>query len=406
MEPSARTNREARVFTQEASPAAREHVPPSRFVSHSPRPFDVVVIGAGQAGLSVGYQLRGRGLRMATFDANARIGDSWRKRWESLRLFTPASLDGLEGMPFPGPPHSFPTKNEMGDYLEAYAAKMDLPVQTGVQVTRLWRRGDLYVLATTRGEVVARQVVVAMASYQRARVPPFAAGLRSDIVQLHSSQYTNPAQLADGPVLIVGAGNSGAEIARELSAAGRTVWLAGRDTGAVPFRIEGLLARWLLVWLVLRVVFHRILTVRTPLGRRVRPSVLTRGGALIRVKGRDLLRAGVRRVRRVEGTRDGLPVLADGRTLDVNNVVWCTGFDPGFTWIELPIFDDRGEPRHHEGIVQSAPGLYFVGLHFLFAMSSTMIHGVGRDARRIARALLEHRAAAGARAKDVSGAAA
>ncbi len=348
--------------------------------------YDVIVIGGGQAGLSVGYYLARRGLRFVILDACARIGDSWRSRWDSLRLFTPARFDALVGLPFPAPPDSFPTKDQMGDYLERYAAHFRLPVRSGVRVERLFMRDGRYVVRAGELELQADQVVVAMASYQQRRVPAFAAQLRPDIAQLHSSQYRNPAQLRPGAVLLAGAGNSGAEIAVELASAHPT-WLAGRDTGHVPFRISSWLGRTLLVRLVLRVLFHRVMTVRTPIGRKLRANALAHGGPLIRTRPQELAAAGVQRAPRVEGVRDGLPLLEDGRTLEVSNVVWCTGFDPGFSWIELPIFDAHGEPLHDSGVAMRAPGLYFVGLHFLYAMSSTMIHGVGRDAERIVDAL-------------------
>ncbi len=352
---------------------------------------ETVVIGAGQAGLSVGHHLARLGRRFVILDANARIGDAWRNRWDSLRLFTPARYCGLAGMPFPAPPHSFPTKNEFADYLEAYAAHFNLPVRTGVKVDRVSRDTDRYVVTAGDRRVEAAHVVVAMSNYQSPRVPAFARDLAPGIVQLHSSAYRNPGQLREGDVLLVGAGNSGAEIAMELSRSHRT-FVSGRDTGHVPFRIEGRLGR-LLVPVVLRLLFHRVLTVATPMGRKARPKVLTQGGPLVRTKPRDLAKAGVERVGRVAGVRGGLPVLEDGRVLTVGSVVWCTGFDPGFSWIDLPIFDERGEPRHERGSVASEPGLYFVGLHFLYAFSSAMIHGVARDAERIA-ALIDARARA------------
>jgi putative flavoprotein involved in K+ transport len=157
--------------------------------------------------------------------------------------------------------------------------------------------------------------------------------------------------------------------------------------GHVPFRVDGQIARFVLGRLVLRVLFHRVLTVATPMGRRMRPKVLHIGGPLVRTKPRDLDAAGVERLPRVVGTRNGLPLLEDGRVLDVATVVWCTGFHPGFSWIDLPVFDAHGEPRHESGVVGSEPGLFFVGLHFLYAFSSTMIHGVGRDAERIAKSV-------------------
>lgn len=345
-----------------------------------------VVVGAGQSGLSVGYHLRRLGLPFVILDANARVGDSWRSRWDSLRLFTPAKFDGLAGMRFPAPPNVFPTKDEMADYLERYAGRFDLPVRNGMRVGRVARDGSRYLVSAGDRTFEAEHVVIAMATYQAPRVPSFAAELDPDIVQLHSKDYRSPAQLQPGGVLVAGAGNSGSEIAMELSRHHRT-WMAGRDTGHIPFRIDGLASRAVLGRLVLRGLFHRVLTVRTPMGRKVRPKVIAQGGPLIRVKPASLAAAGVERVLRVTGVRDGQPVLADGRVLDVANVVWCTGFHPGFSWIDLPVFDERNEPTHESGIVPGEPGLYFVGLHFLHAMSSTMIHGVARDAERVARAI-------------------
>jgi putative flavoprotein involved in K+ transport len=345
--------------------------------------INTVVIGGGQAGLSVGHHLQRRGVAFVILDANERVGDVWRKRWDSLRVFTPARYSSLDGMPFPAPSYSFPTKDAMGDYLEQYARHFALPVRCGVRVERLSRLGERFLVVAGDQQFEADNVVVAMANYQRPRVPAFAKDLNPQIVQLHSLDYRNPAQLQPGGVLIVGAGNSGAEIALDVAHEHET-WVAGRDTGHVPFRVDGLPARLLLIRLVLRVVFHRILTVRTPMGRKARARMLHVGGTLVRTKPRDLIAAGIKRVPRVARIENGLPVLEDGRVLDVANVVWCTGFHPGFSWIDLPVFEPDGEPQHEEGIVASEPGLYFVGLHFLSAMSSVMIHGVGRDAARIA----------------------
>jgi putative flavoprotein involved in K+ transport len=358
-----------------------------------------VVIGGGQSGLSVGYHLARRGLPFVILDANSRVGDAWRHRWDSLRLFTPARFNGLDGWPFPAAPDVFPTKDEMADYLESYAARFSLPVRNGTRVTKLSRRGGAFIVDTNAGGIEAEQVVVAMATYQAPSVPAFARGLDPAIVQIHSREYRNPGQLRPGGVLLAGAGNSGAEIAIEVARTHRT-WMSGRDVGQVPFRIGSWIGRHLLAPIVLRVVFHRILTVNTPLGRKVRPGVLSRGGPLIRTRRGDLLSAGVERVARVSGVSDGQPVLANGRVLkDVANVIWCTGYHADLEWIDLPVFDEHGEPRHERGLVPGEPGLYFVGLHFLYAFSSTMIHGVGRDASRVVDAIVK-RAAESARTED------
>jgi putative flavoprotein involved in K+ transport len=344
--------------------------------------FETIVIGGGQAGLSVGYQLSLRNQRFVILDASERIGDSWRKRWDSLRLFSPARFDGLADMPFPASPHYFPTKDEMADFLESYAHTFNLPVRNGKRVECVTREANTYVVRTADEVLTADNVVVAMANYQQPKVPSFASELSPDIVQIHSSEYRRPGQLQPGGVLVVGAGNSGAEISIEL-VRNRPVWLAGRDVGEIPFDIDGFLGRLFLMRLVLRGLFHRVLTVRTPMGKKIRPHVIRQGGPLIRTKRRHLSDAGVQFVPRVAGVHDGQPELDDGTVLDVENVIWCTGFHYGFSWIDLPVHGEH-EPQHERGVVSSHPGLYFVGLEFLYALSSIMVHGLERDAERIA----------------------
>jgi len=341
-----------------------------------------LVIGAGQAGLAVGYELARRQRPFLIVDAADRVGAAWRERWSSLRLFTPARYDGLPGLPFPGPAHAFPTKDEMADYLEAYARHFDLPIRTGVRVERLSRAGERFVAETATGRIEADAVVVAMSDHQAARVPPFAPQLDPAVRQLHSHAYRDPTQLREGPVLVVGAGNSGAEIAIEVASSHPTS-LAGRGTGHLPFAIDGNLGRRVLAPLVLRGVFHRLLTGGTPLGRAVRPQFLSRGGPLIRLKPRDIAAAGIERVPRVVDVVDGRPRLEDGRVLAPTNVIWCTGFHGGLDWIDLPVLDATGRPRHRRGLALDVPGLAFVGQTFLHAASSTMIHGVARDAEHV-----------------------
>jgi putative flavoprotein involved in K+ transport len=343
---------------------------------------DTLVIGGGQAGLSVSYHLRRLGVEHLVLDGSARIGDAWRGRWDSLQLFTPRRYDGLDGMSMPGDPAGSPSKDEMADYLEGYAARFELPVLTGHRVTALSRDGDAFIVETAAGTFRAGQVVVAMSNYQRPRIPAFASELDARIRQLHAAAYRSPEQLLPGRVLLVGAGNSGAEIAKEIAAEHEVV-LAGPSTGEVPGSYSGFLNRHVLVHLINGLVFPHLMSVNTPMGRRARPRIMTHGVPLIRVKSRDLARLGVVRTQRVTGAQDGVPVV-DGAPTEVSNIIWCSGYDPGFDWIRMPILDDRGEPRHDRGVVPDEPGLYFVGLHFLTSMASAMVHGVGRDAARIA----------------------
>jgi putative flavoprotein involved in K+ transport len=340
-----------------------------------------IVIGGGQAGLAVGYHLARRGLPFLILDAHPRVGDAWRKRWDSLRLFSPARYDALPGMKFPAPAGAYPSKDQMADYLEAYARRWGLPVRTGVRVDGLTREGERFVVTAGPRRFEADEVVVAMANYQRPRVPPFAKALDPGIVQIHAHDYRNPGQLREGGVLVVGVGNSGADIAMEVGRTHQTL-LSGKESGVMPFQLENPFYRHGMVR-VMRFIGHRVLNVRTPIGRKVRPKLLHGAAPLIRVKPRDLVAAGIERVAKVEGARDGRPLLADGRVLDVTNVIWCTGFDPGFSWIRLPVFEDGGDPVHRSGVVPGMLGLYFVGLQFLHAMTSATVNGVGRDAERI-----------------------
>ena len=352
-----------------------------------PERVDTVVIGAGQAGLSVGYHLARRGQKPVILETNERVGDSWRARWDSLKLFSPGRFDGLDGLPFPGDKHAFPTKDAMGDYLESYARHFKLDVRTDSKVTSLRREDGEYVVQARSKTFIAANVVIAMASYQKPRVPEMASSLDRSIVQMHSSDYRNLRQLRPGGVLIVGAGNSGSEIAMEVIRGGHDTWISGRHPGHVPWNIRSGVARHLILRPLFRFVFHRVLTMGTPIGRKARPGMITKGGPLIRVKPNEMTAAGIHRVGRTVAVRDGKPVLDNGEVLDVANVIWSTGYHAGHDWVELPIFDNDGEPHQTRGVVDSEPGLYFVGLHFLYAMSSSMIHGVGRDADYVANVI-------------------
>ena len=343
--------------------------------------FETIVIGGSQAGLSAGYHLQRAGRSFVILDANERVGDAWRNRYDSLRLFTPARYVGLPGWRFPASGSATPTKDEMADYLEAYADRFSLPVRTGVRVDRIWREGNTYVVEARETRFETANVIVATGAHQEARVPAMARELDPSIVQLHSSAYRNPAQLRDGGVLVVGAGNSGGDISIEVVRTHPT-WLSGPDRGHVPVDIDTGFARHV-VFPVIRFIALHVLTQRTPFGRRARAKSASRGDPLVRVKPKQLLAAGVERVPKAIAAQGGNPLLEDGRVLEVTNVIWCTGFRHDLSLIDLPIFGEDGAPAHERGVVSSEPGLYFVGLPFQYSAASDVLPGVGRDARYV-----------------------
>lgn len=338
--------------------------------------LDAVVIGAGQAGLAAGYHLAAAKLRFEILEQSPRVGEGWRCRWDSLRLFTPAQHDGLPGLPFPAPRNTYPGKEKFAAYLENYAAHFDLPVRTGIRVDGIVAAGSGFAVLTGDGTVRARNVIVAAGANVLPRIPDSAAGLDPAISQLHSSQYRGPADVQDGTVLVVGAGTSGAEIALELSA-GHQVLLSGRPTPHIPdplLRYAGG-AYWRFI--------HSVLTLRTPVGRKVAATFHQRGAPLIRISPRDLDRAGVVRMPRFTGTAAGRPVFDGGATADVRTVIWATGYRPDLDWVHGPGRAPSGWPQTERGVVPGVPGLYFVGMPFQYALTSGLIGGVGRDAAHV-----------------------
>ena len=355
--------------------------------------YETVVIGGGQAGLATGYFLKRHGRQFVILDRGERVGDSWRGRWDSLRLYSPASRDGLPGMDFPAPRASYPTAGEMADYLETYSAGHELPVRNGVSVTSLTTEDGHYVVNAGESRVLAENVVIATGVFRRPRVPTFAGELDPGITQIHSSDYRNPSQLNDGPVLVVGASHSGSDIAHEAAAAGYRVVLCGPDTGQLPAPVETRRGRVLFRGLFL--VGTHVLTVDTPIGRRMRPGIRRGGAPLLRYRRKELAAAGVERVlARMCGVEAGQPLLDDGRVLNARNVIWCTGFRPDYSWIRLPMeIGEDGYPEQYRGVVAGSPGLYVVGLPFQHSFASMLIGGMGRDAERVARHIATVRAA-------------
>ncbi len=347
--------------------------------------IETLIIGAGQAGLSTGYHLQQLGRPFLIVDGHERIGDNWRHQWDTLKLYSPAKYDGLPGLPFPAPPWSFPGKEQVADYLESYALHSDLPVRMSTRVQRLGpRAGGGFTASLGEDTITCDNVVVATGTFGRTpNVPAFARDLDPSVLQLHSSDYRRPDQLAPGRVLVVGASHSGCDIAYE-AAEHRPTTLAGRDCGQIPIRWGSRALRY--TFPVLAFAWRHVVTRRTPIGRKEMAEIRHHGGPMLRVKRDDLQRRGVERVtNRVTGVSEGRPVLDDGRVVDASSVVWCTGFRQVFDWIELPVFGEDGYPREYRGVVDEVPGLFFCGLSFQYAFSSMVFLGVGRDAEYVAR---------------------
>jgi putative flavoprotein involved in K+ transport len=350
--------------------------------------IETVIIGAGQAGLSTGYYLQRHDRPFVILDGAGRVGDQWRQQWDTLKLYSPTKYDSLPGLPFPGDPWSFPSKDQVADYLEQYATHFKLPIRFHTRVESLDSDGDEgYVVTTNQGIYRCQNVVVCTGTFGRTpNVPEFASDLDPSILQLHSSEYRRPGQLREGPILVVGGSHSGTDIAYETAQTRPTI-LAGRDCGQIPFRIESRRARMVFPMLVF--AWRHILTRRTPIGRKEMQSIRFHGGPMIRVKRSDLAARGVQRItEQVTGVADGRPVIA-GKQYDVANVVWATGFRQVFGWIHLPVLGEDGWPVEYRGVVKNAPGLFFCGLSFQFGFSSMVLPGVGRDAEFVAGEIAE-----------------
>lgn len=355
---------------------------PSTARSARPTSVDTVVIGGGQAGLAAGYHLTRTARSFVILDAHQRIGDCWRQRYDSLRLFSLPQYASLPGWSIPT--RGFATRDQFADYLEAYARRFELPVRSGERVSSVVQEGDRFLITSATGSFLADNVIVATGAHQRPVVPELAADLDPAIRQLTATTYRNPGQFASGPVLVVGAANSGTDIALDAAGAGHDVLLAGRHPGQVPVDIDGPAGR-LVVPLVM-FVHRNVLTMRTPMGRRAKTELESHGVGLVRNKLADLKVAGVDRIGRIERVVDGRPACEDGRPLEVGTVVWCTGSSADHRFLEVPVFDEHGRPRHERG-VSAVPGLMFMGLHFQYALASEQIQGVGRDARYVVRHL-------------------
>ncbi|MHA4811534.1 flavin-containing monooxygenase [Flavitalea flava] len=342
-----------------------------------------IIIGAGQSGLATGYHLQRLKIDFLIIDAAAAIGDAWANRWDSLRLFTPYWANDLPGLPFSGNQDLCPTKDEMAAYLKKYVAHFDLPVRLQTKVRDLVKKEDGYLITLSDGKTLScRNVVVATGNYSIPKIPAFARELDPRIVQLHSSVYKKPSGLPEGAVLVVGAGTSGLQIALDLVRSRRRTYVAGKPPARIPdfaLRYAGRLFIWMM---------RNILTIHTPMGRKVRNAIKVQGAAapLINISPQTVYEAGVVPLPKIEGVRNGCPLLPDGHTLEVSGIIWCTGYNRDFSWIRLPgVTDETGYPLTYRGISQGHKGLYFTGMAFQYSLASAQIGGVGKDAAYIAR---------------------
>jgi putative flavoprotein involved in K+ transport len=332
--------------------------------------YEVVVVGGGQAGLAAGYYLRRAGIPFAILDARARSGDAWRQRWDSLELFTNARYSALPGLAFPGDQGRFPRRDEVADYIESYAQTLDLPVRSNTRVTSLRSATAGYELETDEGAVTTQNVIIATGAYQRPHVPPLAEQLDAGVRQIHSAEYRNPNQLrANNAVVVVGAANSGAQVAQDLAATHSVALAVGKRLPHLPRRIFGRSLHW---WGDhLGLIGASLDTWR---GRTQRGDLLVGPG--LRSIAR---RHGIRLVGRAVAANENMLVFDDGGGLETDAVVWATGYRSDYSWIDLPIFDDRGLPVHRRGVTE-ATGLYFLGMHNQYSRGSSLIAWVKDDA--------------------------
>lgn len=338
------------------------------------RAHDVVVIGAGQAGLAVGYYLKRHGLDFVIVDAAAEIGHVWRGRWDSLRLFTPAEYDALPGLPFPAPNGTYPGKDEAADYLQDYARTFALPVQLGTRVSRVGQADGAFVVDTSRGTLLARQVVVATGPFQTPYVPALAAGVGADVVQLHSAHYRNPTQLPlGGRVLVVGSANSGLQIAEELAGTHRVAVSVGTKPPRLP---QQLLGRDIFHWLT------RVGVMTKPADSRLARRFRRRGDAVIGTSARDMRRRGVEFRARLVGFEGGQAHFADGTTALIDAVVWATGYRSDYSWLDVPSAVVDEQVRHDRGVT-GIPGLHVIGLPWQTSRGSALLGFVSRDAEAV-----------------------
>ena len=337
------------------------------------RRYDVAVVGAGQAGLAIGHALAEQKKRFVILEAADSVGSAWRTRWDSLVLFTPRRYDALPGLEFPGDPDGYPTRDEVAAYLERYAEEFELPIELSTPVRSLRKDDDGFVLDANGTAIRARAVVVATGPFQAPSVPAFAGGLAPEVFQTHSTGYRRPADLPEGRVLVVGGGNTGFQIAKEVAGSREAHLAIGSRQTPLPQRLLG---RDLFWWLTKLGLLSK--TVDSRIGRRAQSR-----DTLIGSSPRDVKRHGVVVRPRAVGAEGRTVRFADGTGLEVDAVIWATGYRPDHSWIDLPVVGDDGRPRHRRGVTDVA-GLYFLGLSWQHTRGSALLGFVADDTAYIA----------------------
>ena len=355
--------------------------------------LDVVVIGGGQAGLTIGYFLRQQGYRFVILERASELAPAWRERWDSLTLFTPRRYSALPGLPFPGDPDGYPTRDEVIGYLERYAETFELPVELNSDVKQLDQGDDgRFRLALGGRTIIADQVVVATGPFQTPYVPKLSEKLSADLFQTHAVGYRKPGDVPKGTVLVVGGGNTGFQIAKELSATHEVALSIGSQQKPLPQRVLG---RDLFWWLTKTRLLNK--TVESRLGRK-----LSTRDTLIGSSPREMTeRYGVQLKPRLVDAEGGRVRFEDGSEPEVDAVIWATGYRPDYSWIKLPILDEDGRPRHRRGVTE-VPGLYFLGLTWQHTRGSALIGFIKDDAEFIAEKIAEYQQSEGPRAKGAS----
>ncbi len=351
-----------------------------------PAHVDVLIVGGGQAGLGMGYRLREAGVPFVIVDDRERTGDVWRARWRSLVLFTPRRFAALPGMPLPVSTAYYPTREQLADYLERYAAHFALPVVHGTRVTSITRDESSFVAETARGSVRARAVVISTGPFQYPRIPRVGARLDTSVAQVHSSDYTCPDDLPHGSIAVVGGGNSAAQLAVELADAGphRTVtMIAPQQPWFIPERILGLTVYWPLKLFGI---------LNSPANSRISEYIHSRGDGILGTDAKRAVRSGRLGLRtsRVVDARARSLVLADGSTLEVDAVLWATGFRTHYPFVQVDgALTEHGGPVH-EGGVSPVGGLYWLGLPWQRRLDSSIIHGIAADSADLMPPLQSH----------------